>query len=128
MFRYIALIWNPADPRAFETVQLIERRIAERVPALQQRFQADGLRILCSKPDRSGLTIYPMTSHSGLVLGRLFRRSSDVNDDRSAPEGTLDSTDADGLIASKGRSLVSQYWGDYVAFLVDKSSAAKWII
>jgi asparagine synthase (glutamine-hydrolysing) len=128
VFRYIALIWNPTDPREFETVQLIERRIAERVPTLQQCFQADGLRVLCSEIDRSGLKIYPMTAHSGLVLGRLFRRSSDINDDCPAPEGTFDSTDEDRIIASPGRSRVTQYWGDYVAFLVDKSSAAKWII
>jgi asparagine synthase (glutamine-hydrolysing) len=128
MFRYIALIWNSADPREFEAVQLIERRIAERVPALQQRFKANGLRISCSEADRSGLTIYPVGTHSGLVLGRLFRRSSDINDNCPAPEGTFESTDEERLIASKGRSLVTQYWGDYVAFLVDKSSAAKWII
>lgn len=128
MFRYISIIWNPLVPAEFGVAQLIGRRIAEVVPTLRQCFHNDGISVVCSEATDTGLKVYPLRRNSGVVLGRLFRRNPDVTDDSPAAEATFDSTDDLRLAASKGRSLISDYWGDYVAFLVDSSSAAKRII
>jgi asparagine synthase (glutamine-hydrolysing) len=126
MFRYIGLMWNPADPSEVDAARLIDRTIAERAPTLQTCFRSNGLMVLCSGCD--GFNVYPMASGSGVVLGRLFRRRGDLHDDSAAAEATFNSADNERLAVSKGRSLISDYWGEYVAFLVDKSSAAKRII
>ncbi len=128
MFRYIALIWNPLNPAESAAAELIDRLIAERVPTLRRCFLNDGISVLCSDAKGSSLNVHPLHGNSGVVLGRLFRRNADINDDSPAAEGTFDSTDDERLAASKGRSLITDYWGEYVAFLVEKSSAAKRIV
>ena len=128
MFRYIALIWNPLIPAESEAAQLIKRRIAALVPTLQQCFHNDGISILCSEAKESGLKVYPVHGNAGVVLGRLFRRNADINDDSQADEGKFDPADDRQLAHSKGRSLITDYWGEYVAFLVENASAAKRII
>jgi len=128
MFRYIALIWNPKNLAASETVDLLSRRIADVVSTLRECFRNDGLIVMCSDAEGSGLKPYHLENVSGVLLGRPFRRNSDINDDCAAKECTFDSAACDRLIASKGHSLITDYWGEYVAFLIDKSDAVKRII
>jgi asparagine synthase (glutamine-hydrolysing) len=128
LFRYIALIWNPKNPAASEIVCLLSRRISDVVSTLRESFRSDGLTVMCSDVEANSLKPYHLENVSGVVLGRLFRRNSDINDDRAAEECAFNSADSDRLIASKGRSLITDYWGEYVAFLIDKSDAVKRII
>ncbi len=128
MFRYLALLWNPNDLRELDKIQLIERTIAERVPTLKPCFDGAGVRVFCSHADGTGMKVYLTGGHSGVVLGRLFRRNEEINEDCAAEEGTFGSTDEERLAASKGRSLITDYWGNYVAILIDKSSASKRVV
>lgn len=128
MFRYLALLWNPNDSRELDKIQLLDRTIAERVPTLQRCFDGAGVRVFCSDVDGTGLKVYRTGGQSGVVLGRLFRRNKEINEDRAAEEGTFEPMDDDRLAVSKGRSLITDYWGNYVAILIDKSSAFKRIV
>jgi asparagine synthase (glutamine-hydrolysing) len=69
-----------------------------------------------------------MESSRGVVVGRIFRRNHDVNCECAASDVTFGSADNARLSMSGGRSLIADYWGEYVAFLVDGSPAVKRII
>lgn len=112
---YIALLWNPLDPK----------ELLDAVHVLQRLRDLNWHETLL----RSGLAVYTLESpvpylradilHSakGVILGVLFERRH--NRRVSQEEISGDSKFADACLTSNGRHLVQNYWGGYVAILSD---------
>jgi asparagine synthase (glutamine-hydrolysing) len=128
MFRFIGMIWNPSDQTESEASDALTQRLHEVLMDYRLVFNADGFRVLCAEIGTPGFGVQILDNNSGVLLGSIFRRSSDLTDSSPNPAATFESRDTDRIISSKGRSLISGYWGDYVAFLTDRASGTKWVV
>lgn len=128
MFRYIALAWNPADAPQAEASATITRRLGYVASEFRSCFDFRGLRVLCAETGTPGLKVHKLHDHAGVLLGAVFKRHADITNDSAASEPIFDSVETAHVVSSGGRCLVTGYWGDYVAFLLDRASGSKRII
>jgi asparagine synthase (glutamine-hydrolysing) len=128
MFRYVSLMHNPSDRAQSEARDTITRKLQEIAPSFLSVYDSSGLRVLCAEAGTPGLAVHALANNSGILLGSIFKRHSDVNCDSADSPAVFDSAATNEVIASAGRSLVTGYWGDYVAFLADGVSSTKRII
>jgi asparagine synthase (glutamine-hydrolysing) len=128
MFRYIALAWNPADAPQVEASATITQRLGYVSSEFRSCFDFRGLRVLCAETGTPGLKVHRLHGDAGVVLGAVFKRHADITNELAASEPTFDSVETTQVISSGGRCLVTGYWGDYVAFLLDRASGSKRII
>ncbi|MBX3621268.1 MAG: hypothetical protein KF891_14960 [Rhizobacter sp.] len=122
MFRFLALAWDPQG----SAPSTVARSFTE---DMQWR---DGWRMAChrhglavfTRGERPGVNLsYAFRDGRGLVVGKLFRRS-----DLELPgrhEVSLTDADAARLTHSEGASLVTDFWGRYVAFLPAPSGSTR---
>jgi asparagine synthase (glutamine-hydrolysing) len=69
---------------------------------------------------------YSLAGGHGVVLGKLFERPNN-RPSTSAPHALGESRSRE-ILASRGRQLVDQYWGRYVAFLNEGDSGTSWVL
>jgi asparagine synthase (glutamine-hydrolysing) len=128
MFRYIALVKNLSDSIQSDACAIITCKLRETAPEYRTIFDHRELRILCAEDGTPGLKVHRLSNHSGVLLGSAFVRHSDLNNDSAATPATFDPRRTSELISSRGRTLITGYWGDYVAFLLDNASRSLRII
>ena len=123
MFRYVALLWNPADPASSGTAAHFAQRLQHDLPGWTQVLSKEGLTVFVAGEGRGACKAYPLGD--GVVLGTLFRL-------RDTIEGRfdldLDSDHCAAILESGGRKLIDDYWGRYVAFLYDARSEETLIV
>lgn len=89
-------------------------------------FEAHGLRVFTRTYFRQHLC-HPIGT-SGVVLGDLFERRGDPLDDTAAAPTRLSPGACQKLITSKGRDLITGYWGDYVGLVFDASATSLHVV
>lgn len=101
-----------------------DHRLERAIDALMQEdsdwrlvFEGHGLLIFTQPHSRRQLCRAIGTS--GVVLGDLFERRCDPFDDTAACPARLSPETCRKLVASRGRDLVTEYWGDYVGLVFD---------
>lgn len=113
MLEYFALVWSPTAGEAAGA-------LIRRCQALHTRFavvcQANGLTVLCSGTDHC-----PLGSH-GVLLGTLFRRGKELACGERFEPAAVSESDACRMVSDPGQTLISEYWGNYVAVLHDPCS------
>ena len=114
MFRYIGLIWDDSQTVSSATAGRFGLD-TQSMPDWQSVLVGRGLQVFATgmKPGVNGA--YPVAGSRGAVLGRLFRRPGAQAAGHTDP--SLDGDDGDRILRTGGRSLVTDYWGRYVAFL-----------
>ena len=120
MFRYIALVWNVSGEQQSRTAESLEERL--RVRQWTPAFVGKGLRVFCVDAGPGTLRAQPLANEAGVVLGTLFERNRDIDDDSPARRATLTARSCDAILASQGRWLIDNCWGNYVALLSDASA------
>lgn len=128
MFRYIAVIPDGTVPRASETLTLIKRRIETLPGHWACVFDSDGLQVYCADRRSGVLDARVLGNNNGIVLGPLFERHAECADDSICAPAMLDKWQSDAITQSRGRRLITNYWGNYVAILNDPISKVKLII
>ena len=113
MFRYVGFSWDVAVPAQAAVAQRLDEsiRCAE---GWQVVHASSGLRVFIVG-GRAGVNqSYPLPHARGVVLGRLFRGQTS-----SAASRPIDLSANEGqhILQTKGRALVDDYWGRYVAIL-----------
>lgn len=127
MFRYMGFVWNAANQRQSEAALLLGRRL-QADPRWEEVFDHDGLRVLCADGRSGSLRPRLLSHHAGIVLGALFERNSDPADDSAAKPATLGLHPTARIVNSRGRKLVSDYWGNYVALLHDPDTSRVHVV
>lgn len=127
MFRYVALIWDCTDSSQNQLATQFALRIERRSTRWQSIFHRGGVRVLCSDM-RAGSMHCRSLGSSGLVLGALFQRKDDLPDGSSSKEADLDLRARERVVATRGRCLLSDYWGNYVALVVDPKTDRTLVI
>jgi asparagine synthase (glutamine-hydrolysing) len=119
MFRYIALVWNVNDEQQSRTAELLDERLRTR--SWTRAFASTGLRVFCA--DEGGtLRTLPLANNAGVILGTLFERNRDVDDESPARRAVLSARSCKAILASQGRWLIENCWGNYVTLLHDAAS------
>lgn len=114
MFRYIALVWNVSNEQQSRTAESLDGRLRAR--QWSPAFVSAGLRVLCTDLSPT-LRALPLPNDAGVVLGTLFERNRDIDDDSPARRATLTARSCEAIFASRGQWLVENCWGNYVALL-----------
>jgi asparagine synthase (glutamine-hydrolysing) len=120
MFRYIALVWNASDEQQSRTAESLDGRLRARqwTPV----FVAKGLRTFCMDLGAGTLRAQPLANDAGVILGTLFERNRSVDDDSPARRAAPTARTSDAILASQGRWLIENCWGNYVALIRDASA------
>ena len=85
MFRYVALIWDVDDSQQLDAAQALTRRLkASSSTQWLEALDRPGLRVLCTDVCRGSLEPQLLAGKTGIVLGSLFTRRSDMHDDAPA--------------------------------------------
>lgn len=116
MFRFLALFWNPHDPDASTLVAPLRWAWQAHTSRWRAPLVRPGFMVACAGECRDRCCRV-LEDDAGVVLGALFDRHGDPDDDSPSRASVLDSRQCTGLLDSHGRQLISHYWGNYVALL-----------
>ena len=122
MFRFFALLWDKSDPKQAEACDVLSKALRAFDDSFHTAFDCHGVRILCSGADTRTFAVHRLANNGGALLGFAFKRHSDSSDETPDPRAEFDIPATNELISSRGRSLISQYWGDYVALVLEAQS------
>jgi len=113
----LALIWDPADPDAAAAASDIDRCVRRGAPEAARHAVSAGcvLHDLTSGTTGRHVLSIPAGEVSGAVFGRLFRRACARIP--VPPLAILDQEAGRRIASSRGASLMTDYWGAYLAFL-----------
>lgn len=128
MFRYVALIWSSADQRQSEAAQLVERRLRALSSQWREVLSHRGVRVFCADVRSGSLEPHVLKDNAGVVLGTLFELNANPADEAPARKAVLDTKQVADIVSSHGRRLVTKYWGNYVAVLLDPLTERTWVI
>ncbi len=117
MFRLMVFMWDPANQTACESADRLAEILRQTDRLWTRAYSVRGLLACHTVDERSGKILRVLQNHVGLVLGCLFRRSSDMEAISVAPLAAFDPTESQKIAENGGRSLISDYWGDYVGVL-----------
>ncbi len=117
MLRYIAFAWNPAVAENNSLAESLRQRLRTKFPNWTCGIDTPDLLVFHSGTGSGGSQAYELDRSGGIVLGRLFRR-----------DGATDSISPKDLQRTKGKRLVEQYWGRYVAILKEEHGPRLWIL
>ena len=120
MFRYIALAWSESQTQSAAVAQKLSLAWQHKL-TWQAALVRPGLHVFATGASRGINEVWPLQDGVGVVLGKLFRRAD--FDSTPAPSAIITSLDASRILESKGRTLVGNFWGRYVAFLQDASGS-----
>jgi asparagine synthase (glutamine-hydrolysing) len=120
MFRYVALVWNVSSEKQSRAAKSLDERLRAR--QWTPSFTGAGLKVFCI--DVSA-TLRPLTlaNDAGVVLGAIFERRRDIDDDSPARRAVLSARSCEAILASRGQWLIDHCWGNYVALMRDAASS-----
>lgn len=113
MYRYIALVWDEAIPHSNAFASLVATRLTEESEGWEKVLTAKGILAYHIKDRSNGA--YPLHGGHGVVLGKLFRSSTDP--EQPIHHTAFDERETIRIEESSGRHIVDQFWGRYVAII-----------
>jgi asparagine synthase (glutamine-hydrolysing) len=127
MFRYVAFMWNPRTPQVSAAAADLELKLMASASDWRVALEAEGIRVLVADCS-AHLGFHPLCDDVGVVVGEIFARHTNVEDDRPADVARFNRYETSEALQSKGRSLVRKFWGNYVAFVVDAKQGARFVL
>lgn len=126
MFRFAAMRWNPADPKASSYARAAIYQLKASSSEWQVTANAPGLVLFHAgmRPGSSEAHVLP--NGRGVVFGKLFKQA--VNPADVGQPVVLDAKEAAKIVKTGGRHLIDAYWGRYVAFVQDPDSYTLWVL
>lgn len=122
MHRYLALIWNPADSSADQRAASTEASLLAASP-WGVAYRNGGVAVMYQPSHLQSRHIRHLTDLHGLVLGSLFRRTTQTSHSPAA-DTRFDASETRRIVESKGHHLVKNYWGSYLAIVRDATAGS----
>ena len=116
MFRYVAFAWDARVPERTIAVRDWEGRL-QADGAWVSVLSAEGVRVWTAGATQD-FTAHPLAEGSGVILGEIYGRQHDMQSDHAASRPVFGVRASLDVLATRGRRLISHYWGNYVAFLL----------
>ncbi len=123
MYRYMTFMSSRSDREAARIAKFLAAKLHEVSPhEWSLAWDGPGLAIYHSGEYKGRMQTYRLQGERGAVLGRLFRNDyTSVVDD-------LDEFESRKCLETRGQRLIDQYWGQYVAFLNDRETGARYVM
>jgi asparagine synthase (glutamine-hydrolysing) len=120
-YPYLALFWNSSDPAQQTAAQSLVAKIRESTASWVLRASAPGAALFDARIIPHPMSAYNLPGSRGAVFGRLFHRRTctPVSPDALPLDRALEALDPQ----AAGKYLIQHYWGAYVGFASDPSSA-----
>lgn len=118
VFRYFILLWNAQSVVSSSEAEDLRRRIQATSPNWRVALAANGVSVLIADASRA-MTARLLSDGAGLVLGEIFVRPQDLDSAAVAQDVCFGPHESEALLASEGRKLASDYWGNFVGVLVN---------
>lgn len=140
MLFYLTLAWNARDLRSASRARALLQEFLSNAPQWRAAIDTEGLAACYWIPEGPNVDeVLILPSNQGVVFGRLFqlndnwptREFSDRTNERIKSNRrytVLDEACASKIVRTGARSLISDYWGQYVAFIRNPQSAQCWIV
>jgi asparagine synthase (glutamine-hydrolysing) len=125
---FFAVLWDPGTPSHDQVAAQVNSALARACEHLVPVLSIEGLQFYSTNGGTTAVTVHLLAEGAGVVFGTLFRRARDNSDDAPCPRAALSANDAARIVRSGGRYLVDNYWGHYLAFLVDDIRRTKWAL
>ena len=122
MYRYLALIWNAADPEKAAVARALLQRMNVVPSSWSPAFEETGVVVYHSGLNEGASETLRLDASAGVVLGRIFSR--DLTSTQSARKVQFDAAETQEIVATSGRRLFDRYWGRYVAVVRDPATGA----
>jgi len=120
MFRFVAFAWDSANQEQAVTARRLSHQVFCQYGPQSHALTCDGLAVHWTDTRERSSEHYLLDNDQGVILGKLFK--GHAGEAFSAPERRLDAESSQDILTNSGRSLITNYWGRYVAFLRDHSS------
>jgi asparagine synthase (glutamine-hydrolysing) len=116
VFRYIIVAGNPQSSSDFDAVSVIRRRM-QGFALWRTALAQPGIYAAYVEPGFASDAPVMLHDNRGVIFGSLFR--SPTSPDSAPPKSIccVNRNASENILKSKGRSLVSDFWGYYVAAL-----------
>jgi len=113
LFRYIVLVWNPADSEAAVAASAIATLLLT-APSSWARSPGDeGYAVFYAGARLGSSECVLLPDRRGAVFGKLFKRESDV--EPMLGVASIGAEEGRRIVATAGQHLIGSYWGRYVA-------------
>src|SRR5665213_1061361 len=126
MFRYFAYFWDPDNLSHAAVVHGLRERIARSSENWQCVLERRNVRVFCTGIRIGSNEPYLLHDQLGVVLGALF--IAPPNRASANPRAVLGIEESERIVASCGRSLVTSYWGRYVAIICDAQNTSVHVL
>jgi asparagine synthase (glutamine-hydrolysing) len=126
LYRYLALIWNPADQQSSTAALLLAARLQSSSRAWSRVLDQGGVCAFHEQLDAGASETRPLRHAAGAVFGKIFAR--DLETPASALRVVFDDAETSRVVATGGRRLFERYWGRYVAVVRDAVTGEAWIL
>jgi asparagine synthase (glutamine-hydrolysing) len=119
MFRYVAMMWNSESPHPSAAALDLERKLKAAAPGWAQVLDGSGIRVWVV--DRSAcFGVHLLCDDAGVVVGEVFARVKDWESDAPAHDAKFNRLETIEALRTRGRSLATKFWGNFVGFIVDR--------
>jgi asparagine synthase (glutamine-hydrolysing) len=123
---FFALLWNPDSPSSCESATHVRAALAHSCERMAVVLRLNGFDFYVSDQRTATHLTQLLPDGAGLTYGTLFdRRAADTADEAPFPRAEFNKNACAKIIASGGRYLTENYWGHYVAFLIDSPAGEK---
>jgi asparagine synthase (glutamine-hydrolysing) len=126
VFRYLALIWNPADEHAGLAALSLARQVEQGATQWSRSLDSPGLVVFCAGRHNGSSDTTPLAHSAGVVLGRVFTRTLETPE--SAAHVKFNEAESSQVVASGGRRLLERNWGRYVAIVRNELTSEVWVL
>lgn len=128
MFSFVGFLWDQRDRGALETTGRHVNQLRAAAVPWTEVFSAAGMRVFCTGIRPGSIEPISLQNEAGVILGSVFEKHADVFDQSLCRPARFDEQGTQALIDTRGRRLLTAYWGRYVAFLRDRNGPTQWIL
>lgn len=124
-YPYIALIWDQASRSQSEVAAQLIELLQRGMRSWNCRLRGPGAAVFDLPPSTPIANAYALHGQRGVVYGQLFDRHDGIAP--SPDKICIDQAFADACASSGGVHLIRNYWGSYVAIVLDTGSR-HWVV
>jgi asparagine synthase (glutamine-hydrolysing) len=118
MFRYIIAIGDPKSASDCEQINDLRRRLRNSSGPWQAALDAPAIHVAFVPESQPSNSAIALADGRGVILGSLHRSPDPAHTNTPRSIRSLALKESEDIVDSRGRSLVRDYWGYYVAALL----------
>jgi asparagine synthase (glutamine-hydrolysing) len=128
LFRYIIVTWDVSKPRDCDAARNMLGGTQSSPANWQCALDRPGIYVAYVNSGHSAYAAIPIGDSRGVILGTLFRTPESSKSGPPAIIRRLSQSHAEETLRSAGRTLISDYWGYYVAAIHYPESASSLVL